>query len=107
MNRRDFSKLTGLVATSAALASCNPTLFQRVAGLPALSAWGPLNPADFPGAQRLTYGPRSEERGAFHAVGLQGWVEEQLAYETIDDFACDLRLKSFDTLNMKLTSWPI
>jgi len=31
-------------------------------------------------------------------IGLQGWVEEQLAYETIDDFACDLRLKSFDTL---------
>ena len=101
MNRRDFLKLTGLVATSAALASCNPTLFQRVAGRPALTAWGPLNPTDFRALNRLTFGARAEERARFAQIGLQGWVEEQLAYESVDDFACNLRLKSFETLNMK------
>ena len=101
LSRRDFLKLTGLVATSAALASCNPTLFQRASGRFGLSAWGPLNATDFRALNRLTYGPRAEERARFAQIGLQGWVEEQLAYEAIDDFACDLRLKSFDTLNMK------
>ncbi len=101
MNRRDFLKLTGLVATSAALASCNPTIFQRAAGRPSLSAWSPLNLADFRALNRLTFGPRPEERACFAQIGLQGWVEEQLAFESVDDFACNLRLKSFDTLNMQ------
>lgn len=101
MNRRDFLKLTSLVATSAALAACNPTLFQRAAGRPAFAAWEPISPADFRALNRLTYGPRPEERARLAQIGLQGWVEEQLAHESIDDFACNLRLKSFDTLNMK------
>ncbi len=101
ISRRDFLKLTGLVATSAALASCSPNIFQRAAGKPSLSGWAPLTNADFLTLNRLTFGPRPEERARFGEIGLQGWVEEQLAFESIDDFSCDLRLKSFDTLKMR------
>lgn len=101
MNRRDFLKLSGLVAASAVLSGCNPTLFQRAAGRPALSGWDTLPAADFRTLNRLTFGPRPDERVRFAQIGLQNWVEEQLAYESINDFACDLRLKSFDTLRMK------
>jgi len=101
LNRRDFLKLTGLVASSAALASCSPSIFQRVAGASPLSAWTPLPGADFLALGRLTFGPRPEERAYFVQHGLQAWVEEQLAYEAIDDFFCDLRLKPFDTLRMR------
>jgi uncharacterized protein (DUF1800 family) len=101
LSRRDFLKLTGLVASSAALAACSPSIFQRVAGKPALLGWAPLPGADFLALNRLTFGPRPEERARFEQVGLQAWVEEQLAFESIDDFACNLRLQSFDTLNMK------
>lgn len=101
MNRRDFLKLTGLVAASAVLSGCNPTLFERAAGRPALSAWDALPASDFRSLNRLTFGPRPDERARFAEIGLQNWVEEQLAYESVDDFACDLRLKSFDTLRMK------
>ena len=43
VSRRDFLKLTGLVATSAALASCNPTIFQRAAGSRKTAACCPLS----------------------------------------------------------------
>lgn len=101
LTRRDSLKLTSLVASSAALASCNPSIFQMAAGRPPLSSWGPLDPADFLALNRLTFGPRPEERARFTRIGLQAWVEEQLAPEAIDDFSCDLRLKSLDTLEMK------
>ena len=64
LSRRDFLKLTGLVATSTALAACatpvggSPGIFQRAAGQPPLSAWTPLPGTDFLALNRLTFGPR-------------------------------------------------
>jgi len=101
LSRRDFLKLGGLVATSAALSACSPSLFQRAAGRPALVSWGPLDAANFTALNRLSFGPGSAERARFAQIGLQAWVEEQLAPETIDDFDCDLRLEAFDTLKLK------
>src|SRR5258708_22465176 len=101
LSRRDFLKLGALVAGSAALASCNPTIFQRLARKPSLSAWEPLSAADFLALNRLSFGPRSDERACFAQIGLRAWVEQQLAPESIDDSDCDLQLQSFDTLTMK------
>src|SRR5688572_27691496 len=101
LSRRDFLKLSGLVATSTALSACSPSIFQRVAGKPSLLAWAPLNGVDFLALNRLSFGLRTAERARFEQIGLQAWVEEQLAPESIDDFDCDLQLKSFDTLTMK------
>ena len=49
---------------------------------------------------RLTFGPRVEERARFQEIGLAAWVEEQLSYESINDFDCELLLQPFKTLDM-------
>ncbi len=49
---------------------------------------------------RLTFGPRVEERARFMEIGSQPWIEEQLDVESIDDFDCNLLLQPFKSLNM-------
>lgn len=99
LSRRDFLKLGALVTTSAALSSCAP-VYRRLAGnLPAVR-WTALAAEDFLALNRMTFGPRVEERAHFVNVGLQAWVEEQLAYESIDDLGCEIRLVPFKTLTM-------
>jgi hypothetical protein len=98
LSRRDFLKLGALVTASAALSSCAP-VYRRLAGdLPV--PWAPLNERDFLALQRLTFGPRTEERARFQEIGLQAWIEEQLDFESINDFDCELQLNPFKTLKM-------
>ncbi len=99
LSRRDFLKLGALVSASAALSSCAP-VYRRIAGdLPAMP-WVPLHERDFIALQRLTFGPRVEERARFTEIGLQAWIEEQLTFESINDFDSDLLLAPFKTLKM-------
>jgi uncharacterized protein DUF1800/TAT (twin-arginine translocation) pathway-exported protein len=99
LSRRDFLKLGALVTASAALSSCAP-VYRRLAGdLPAVP-WAPLEERDFVALSRLTFGPRVEERVNFQRIGLQAWVEEQLAFDSLNDFDCDLQLNRFQTLTM-------
>jgi uncharacterized protein (DUF1800 family) len=49
---------------------------------------------------RLTFGPRVEERARFTEIGLQAYIEEQLAFDAINDFQCQLLVHPFKTLNM-------
>jgi uncharacterized protein (DUF1800 family) len=98
ISRRDFLKLTGLIAASSALASCRP--LYELAGHPSLTAWPPLSPADFRALNRLTFGARPAERARVAEIGLLAWVEEQLAPDSLNDFACTLRLRNLDTLAM-------
>src|SRR5262245_45987009 len=100
LSRRDFLKLSTLVTASAALSSCAP-VYRRLAGdLPAVT-WTPLDAHDFLALNRLTFGPRVEERVHFTEIGLQAYIEEQLAFESINDFDCELLLSPFKTLNMQ------
>jgi hypothetical protein len=100
LSRRDFLKLTSLVTLSAAFSSCAP-VYRKLAGdLPAIP-WTALDGRDFMTLNRLTFGPRVEERFRFMDIGLQAWVEEQLDFESIDDFDCELQLTPFKTLNME------
>jgi Protein of unknown function (DUF1800)/TAT (twin-arginine translocation) pathway signal sequence len=101
LSRRDFLKLSGLVATGVSLSACGPTIYQRLSGNTPLSAWSSLTASDFRALSRLTFGPRTDERSRLGQIGLQAWVEEQLAPSLIDDFNCSLRLQSFDTLSMQ------
>lgn len=99
ISRRDFLKLSALVTASAALSSCAP-IYRRIAGdLPAVP-WTPLDASDFLALSRLTFGPRVEERARFAEIGLQAFIEEQLAFDSIDDFDCDILLRPFKTLSM-------
>ncbi len=98
LSRRDFLKLTGLIAASTALASCAPA--DRLLAPLANVAWPALTPADFLALNRLTFGPNAEERARFAQIGLASWIEEQLAPESIDDGGCEFRLRNLGTLDM-------
>lgn len=99
LSRRDFLKLSALVTASTALASCAP-VYRKLSGDLPVTAWVPLNANDFMALNRITFGARVEERKRFLEIGLKNYIEEQLAFESIDDFACDLQLSTFNTLNM-------
>jgi uncharacterized protein (DUF1800 family) len=98
MSRRDFIKITALFAASSALASCRP--IYQMAGDLLLADWQPLGSTDFLALNRLTFGARPAERARAAEIGLPAWIEEQLAPDSIDDFACDLRLRNLETLSM-------
>jgi len=100
LSRRDFLKLGALVTASAALSSCAP-VYRRLAGELPTVPWTPLNELDFIALNRLTFGARVEERARFADIGLQAYVEEQLAFDSINDFDCELQLNPFKTLNME------
>jgi hypothetical protein len=97
LSRRDFLKLGTLITASAALASCAP-VYRKLSGDLPLTAWNPLSQFDFLALNRITFGARVEERKHFFEIGLQAYIEEQLNFESIDDFSCDLQLSTFNTL---------
>jgi hypothetical protein len=99
LSRRDFLKLSALVTASAALSSCSP-VYRRLAGDLPVIPWAPLDGYDFLALNRLTFGPRVEERARLQEIGLRVYIEEQLAFESINDFGCDLLLQPFNTLGM-------
>jgi hypothetical protein len=100
LSRRDFLKLASLIAASAALSSCAP-VYRKLAGDLPTVAWAPLEARDLLMLNRLTFGPRVEERARFMEIGLQAWIEEQLDFESINDFDCELQLNPFKTLKME------
>jgi hypothetical protein len=102
LSRRDFLKLTGLVAGSAVLSSCAPLYdsLARAASPADPRPAGRLNSEDFALLNRLTFGPRLDELAKVAEIGIQAWIEEQLAFESVDDLACDLRLRQFKTLGL-------
>jgi hypothetical protein len=99
LSRRDFLKLTGLVAASSAIASCQPA-YQYIGGpVETLGSLPAQKPGDFLALSRMTFGPRFSERQLVSEISLAGWIEEQLAYETIDDGPLDWRIRPFDLLD--------
>ncbi|MBV6395870.1 MAG: hypothetical protein HFACDABA_01457 [Anaerolineales bacterium] len=102
LSRRDILKLSALVATSAALASCSrlERPITRTLAPVKVAAWSPLSEADYLALSRLTYGARPEERSRVAEIGLANWIEEQLAPETITDNASAFRLRNLSTLGM-------
>jgi uncharacterized protein (DUF1800 family) len=103
LTRRAFLRLSALLAASATLSACTPAytwLAEKSSSSPP-----PLpadeDPAAFRLLNRLTFGPRSEERLRLAETGARGWIEEQLAPALIDDTPCDLRLRNLGTLTMQ------
>jgi uncharacterized protein (DUF1800 family) len=115
LDRRSFLRLAALVAASGAASACLPSgrlqgqAYSRLAAHPeALSALPPLDPAAFAVLRRLTFGPTLQERQAVAQLGPHAWIEEQLALETIDDSACELRLRAIESLSLtagELADW--
>ncbi|MBI3242373.1 MAG: DUF1800 domain-containing protein [Chloroflexi bacterium] len=97
LSRRDFLRLAGLVASGVATSACAP-VYNKLAG----DFQNPANVSSvgFPELSRLTFGPRGEDRARVAEIGLNAWIEEQLAPEAIDDAPADWRLRRFPSLNM-------
>ena len=49
---------------------------------------------------RLTFGPRPGELEEVKAIGLDGWITQQLHPATIDDFALQERLEKFPAMRL-------
>jgi hypothetical protein len=103
LSRRHFLHLAGLIAASVTASACAP-VYRRLAGEPALPAeWPALSDANFAALSRMTFGPRPEDRARAANIGLAGWIEEQLAFDSIDDSSLHWRLQNFETLNLSAT----
>ena len=103
MTRRDFLRLSALTAAGAVLSGCAPAynwLAEQAEEAVRFGLPPGETPFDFQLLNRLTFGPRAEERWRMADIGWQAWVEEQLSPEGIDDPVCDLRLRGFNTLSM-------
>lgn len=103
--RREFLTLGGLAAVAALLGACtSPDPVGRaqaaIIGGEAVGAWGVADRAIWRALSRLTWGPRPEEIARAGELGLDGWLEEQLAPERIADREAELRLRRLDTLTM-------
>ncbi|MCC7119047.1 MAG: DUF1800 domain-containing protein [Anaerolineales bacterium] len=96
LTRRDFLKLATFFSSAAALNACAPALrgFANKTPLNLLSA------VEFTALNRITFGAKMEERARFAEIGLQAYIEEQLAFESINDLTLGLQLSNFSTLNM-------
>ena len=101
MNRREFLRLAGLASASTAIAACSPVYDQLAAGNVAQVGKPPvLHTSDFVGLNRVTFGPTVGERARAAEIGLAEYIEEQLAFEGINDEALNWRLRKFETLNL-------
>jgi len=103
LSRRDLLKLSALVTASAALASCSrlERPITRALAPVKVASWPDLSQADYLALNRLTFGSRPEERSRVAEIGLAGWIEEQLAPDSITDNASAFRLRNLSTLNMR------
>jgi hypothetical protein len=103
ISRRGLLRLSGLIAAGIALSGCGP-LYKELAGLQsAPEGWLPSEPKKpatptFQRLSRLTFGPSLEERQHVANIGLEAWIEEQLAPDLLDDTVASLLLRPLDTL---------
>ncbi len=100
LTRREFLTLGGLAAAAGVLAGCVPVggeIGTKLTDLPSRPVgddpiWRALS--------RLTFGPRLSEVVHATAIGLDAWIEEQLAPDQIADSGAEWRVRRFDTLQM-------
>ncbi|MFP3854931.1 MAG: DUF1800 domain-containing protein [Anaerolineales bacterium] len=102
LNRREFLRLTGLIGAGAAVAgACAPAYGHLGGAYEAGADWPGADWATFQALNRLTYGPTPAVLARAMEIGLEGWIEEQLAPESIADRPADLMLRAFEGLEME------
>lgn len=103
VTRRQFLTLSGIAAAASVLGACAParTLVQQASGQGAVLLAAPnVSSQTWRVLSRMTFAPRVEEIIRANEIGLNGWIEEQLAWEAIGNRAADLRTRGIDTLWM-------
>ena len=91
ITRRDFLKVVGILAAGLSTATGCAPLAQYLPGTGArLTDLLKVSAFEWLALNRLTFGPRPEERQRFLDMGLSGFLEEQLAPQGIPDYKADL-----------------
>lgn len=114
LSRRDFLRLGALTATAASVAGCQVVGRELAqADLPdtlsipdpgAATDPSPLMPnKHLRFLNRAGYGPRPGDLVKIEEMGLEAYLEEQLAYEALDDTAVDLQTNSFNVVLMDVS----
>src|SRR5687768_17275641 len=104
-SRRALLKLLGLTGATLPFMGCE-RLISRVTrqmgqGIPAslsIAEASQIDPA-FHLLSRAAYGPWPGDVARVRAMGAEAWIDEQLAPASIDDTACDLRARRFETIH--------
>jgi len=98
MDRREFLKMMGVGVGTTALAGATPWGSGLIGALAAPEAdqadpiWHALN--------RLTNGPMPGQVASVKQMGLQAYIDQQLAPDQIDDSAVEAMLGNYDSLSM-------
>lgn len=101
ISRREFLRTAALLAAGGGLAGC-ASIDDRIATAADRPVpWPAVNPSTFEQLNRLTFGPKAQEMAHAAEIGMQAWIEEQLAPEGIDDLGADLRTRRFSTLDLR------
>jgi uncharacterized protein (DUF1800 family) len=108
LSRRDFLRLSGWVAGTAAITACAPA-YGRLSQIGvAGQMWPAAGETIFRKLGRMTYGPLPSERQQVVDHGLVAWIEAQLAPQTLDDTRAEIRLRPYDGLALEadvLADW--
>jgi uncharacterized protein (DUF1800 family) len=110
LSRRDFLKLGGITAVTVGATACSAVGQQAAQSeLPESLALPAAPAADLPAdpalriLNRAGFGPRPGDVARVRQMGLEAYLEEQLAPETIDDSAADLILRGLDFQQMDIS----
>lgn len=101
VTRREFLKVLALLSAGAgAAAGCSPL----ASLLPSQSAGFPdplkISSPEWRALNRITFGPRPDERQRLAEIGLENYLEEQLSPKNIADHKTNLLINRFEVLEM-------
>jgi uncharacterized protein (DUF1800 family) len=107
LSRRDFLKLSGMTAAMAALAACGPRTEEQAAVATASPTPASLLPASSDAdwvlqqtLRRISFGPTPDDVARAHEIGIDNFIDEQLAPEKLDDSYADGLVAGFSALSV-------
>jgi hypothetical protein len=108
LERREFLKLASLIAAGATVSACTPVYRMVGEAFEGPTPWLEGDGLTFRALQRMTYGPTLAERQHAAGIGLQAWVEEQLAPASLPDLSGELSVRPLGSLALEavdLAAW--
>jgi hypothetical protein len=103
-SRRTLLKILGMTGAALPLAGCERLISgvtqqmgQAIPSSLSIAEGQQIDPA-FHLLSRAAYGPWPGDLDRVRTIGAEKWIEEQLAPDSIDDTACDLRARRFETI---------
>jgi len=99
-SRRDFLKLAGFISAATVLWGCTPYSISIPTFVPPIVTASDEDQLIYAVLKRITFGPRPAEIERVHQIGLDAFIEEQLAYDSIEDNDLSPRLADLTTIRM-------